>query len=199
MYYRLEYINMSSQLSIKLTTFSLYNAHFQPQKKISSFKQKNMKMQTTKKKKKLTCIGRTHRLNPITPASTHQQNHPYDQTQRLRLSDATKNNKVWNFKGDNAKLKIMGAKGGNKTPQSKRLLNPPRWRQISMITHSVTLADISETLFSAFYHLGFDERRRIVEGSTKVQKRNFDHFVDGGFCKMIIGSLFWTLLPNQRK
>ena len=26
--------------------------------------------------------------------------------------------------------------------------------------------------------------RRIVEGSTKTQKRNFDHFVDGGFCKM---------------
>ena len=114
MYYRLEYINMSSQLSIKLTTFSLYNAHFQPQKKISSFKQKNMKMQTTKKKKKLTCIGRTHRLNPITPASTHQQNQPYDQNQRLSLSDASKNNKAWNLKGENAKLQKWGQKGQEK-------------------------------------------------------------------------------------
>jgi len=36
----------------------------------------NIQAKRRKKKKKLTCIGRTHSLNPITPASTHQQTTP---------------------------------------------------------------------------------------------------------------------------
>jgi len=76
-----------------------------------------------KQKSKLTCIGRTHSLNPITPASTHQQTTPVTKSkvEPFRCKEKTTYSETLKVK---MQICRNEEKRANK-PQNETLLNPP--------------------------------------------------------------------------